>query len=52
MSLCEHMSGMADGVWDCMAGIAKEVMLVGDGRVEKLESFEKYIDAAHKRAAA
>ena len=52
MGLCKHTSGLADCVWDCMAGMAKEVMLVGDGRVEKLESFEKYIEAAHKRAAA
>jgi len=32
--------------------VAKEVMLVGDGAVRKLESFDKYIEAAHKRAAA
>ena len=32
--------------------VAKEVMLVADGAVTKLESFDKYIEAAHKRAAA
>ena len=32
--------------------VAKEVMLVGDGQVKKLESFEKYLEAAHKRADA
>ena len=32
--------------------VAKEVMLVGDGQVKKLESFEKYLEAVHKRADA
>ena len=32
--------------------VAKEVWHVGDGRVTRLESFEKYIEDAHKRAGA
>ena len=32
--------------------VAKEVWHVGDGKVTRLESFEKYIEDAHKRAGA